>query len=189
MFLVPVLGKLIGEDFDKWGFTVCSVSGTNFVPYIKFLGPKGLNVPFAVLTDLDPQDEGRGLGEERVLNLLSEIMDKEEFERRNATELLRLAPQEGFFLNDYTFEVDLFRCGRHKSICRTLIELSDNKAARKRAEGWMETPAGLDVERFLDDITAIGKGRFAQRLATRIKGNKCPSYIKDAIQYVVSRCR
>lgn len=168
-FLLPILGKSLGLDFDELGITVCSVSGTNFIPYVKFLGPKGLNTPFAVLTDFDPQDDGTGLGQGRVLKLLAQVIEKDEFEAIGPTELLKLAPKQGFFLNDYTFEVDLFRCGYGKSMCQSLIELTESKAARKRAQEWMEDPSALDVKRFLEDITSIGKGRFAQHLA----GRKC----------------
>jgi len=46
----------------------------------------------------------------------------------------------------------------------------------------------MDPEQLLKDISAIGKGRFAQRLAARISKNICPEYIKDAISYVAERC-
>lgn len=188
LFLIPVLGKLNNFDFDELGITVCSVSGTNFLPYIKLLGPTGLNMPFAVLTDLDPQEDGSNLGEARVLRLLAECMDQNDLKGKGKDELLKLAPQKGFFLNTHTLEVDLFRCGRHRSMCGTLIELSENKAARTRAEAWREDPASLDVEWLLKDITAISKGRFAQRLATRLQGSACPRYIREAIKYVAECC-
>src|SRR5713226_5572502 len=75
VFLLPILGKLNGYDFDDLGITVCSVAGTNFTPYVKLVGPKGLNLPFAVLTDLDPQPGGTNLGEKRVLQLLRHVLD------------------------------------------------------------------------------------------------------------------
>jgi len=50
----------MGVDFDALGITVCSVAGTNFQPYVRLLGPKALNTPFAVVTDGDPQDKGEG---------------------------------------------------------------------------------------------------------------------------------
>lgn len=37
------------------GVTVCSIAGTNFAPYVKLLGPEGLDIPFAILTDFDPK--------------------------------------------------------------------------------------------------------------------------------------
>ena len=36
-------------------------------------------------------------------------------------------------------------------------------------------------------IETIGKGRFAQRLASKAEGIAPPDYIKGAIEYVVSR--
>jgi putative ATP-dependent endonuclease of OLD family len=188
LFLLPILGKLMDIDFDKLGITVCSVGGTNFQPYVRFLGPKGLGTPFVVVTDRDPQTGGESLGEKRIQKLLAEILDAEEYEQTPKEELLHIAPGKGFFIGDYTFEVDLFRCGRHKSMCNTLIELSDSNAAKKRAALWLEKPREMEPEQLLKDINAIGKGRFAQRLATRISKNICPQYMKDAISYVAERC-
>jgi putative ATP-dependent endonuclease of OLD family len=102
--------------------------------------------------------------------------------------LLQIAPEKGFFVGDYTFEVDLFKCGRHKSMCATLKELSESGAVRERAEHWEKHTAEMEPEKLLGDIRAIGKGRFAQRLATRISKNICPPYVKEAIAYVAKRC-
>ncbi len=188
-FALPRLAKLSGYDLDELGISVCSVTGTTFTPYVKFLGPKGLNIPFAVLTDYDPTDDPvGGLGIARVSALLRDILDAEP-EEESEDKLLQLARQNGIFLNEHTFEVDLFRAGRHKSICKTIIELTKNGAAKKRAQGWRQVPDSLDPEQFLSDIEAIGKGRFAQRLATRLTGNACPSYIRDAIKYVADQCK
>lgn len=90
-------------------------------------------------------------------------------------------------MNDYTLEVDLFRCGHHKSICKTIAELTEVHVAKQRAEGWVNDPSTLEAKRFLDDIEEIGKGRFAQRLAGNMAGNSCPAYIKEAIEYVIGQ--
>ena len=85
---------------------------------------------------------------------------------------------------------DLFRCGRHKSMTRALHELTTVGVAQTRAKKWKDDPASLDETRFLADITEIGKGRFAQRLANIIAGmtsKKCPDYILQAINYVAER--
>ena len=110
----------------------------------------------------------------------SDFADEEEV--REATEGM------GIFLNEYTFEVDLFRCGRHKSLCTTLSELTTNGAAKKRAGSWKEDPDSLDPDQMLKDIDAIAKGRFAQRLASRLKGDICPEYIRDAITFLAAKC-
>lgn len=186
-FVVPILAKLSGFDLDELGISVCSVSGTNFAPYIKFLGDEGLRIPFAVLTDYDPTDDGGSLGIDRVTDLL-ELITGEIPELEDEEALLDFAKSLGIFLNEYTLEVDLFRCGRHVSMCRTIIELTANGAAKRRAEAWMDDPSSLNPKLFLKDIDTIAKGRFAQRLATRWKKNLCPEYIRDAVSFLAARC-
>ena len=51
-FLVPEFAKQMDKPLDDHGVSVCSVAGTNFQPYVKFLG--ALGIPFAVITDWDP---------------------------------------------------------------------------------------------------------------------------------------
>jgi putative ATP-dependent endonuclease of OLD family len=185
-YLVPAFARLESLDLDALGISICSVSGTNFTPYVKFIGPKGLNIPFALLTDFDPLAAGGGLGEGRVSNLLTLLGTPASVETGKA--LSNEASASGIFLNDYTLEVDLFKGGMHEDLCRSLIELAPSAPAKARAEAWMKDPATLDVQRFLGDISMIGKGRFAQRVATNMKAGPCPAYIKDALTYVATRC-
>ena len=100
-----------------------------------------------------------------------------------------LAKASSLFLNDYTLEVDLFRCGRHKSLCKTITELTEVQVAKQRAEAWVNNPETLDAPRFLSDIEVIGKGRFAQRLAGYMGGKLCPAYIREAIEHVIGQIR
>jgi putative ATP-dependent endonuclease of the OLD family len=183
-YIVPVMAKLLGYDFDQLGITVCSVGGTNFEPYVRLFGPEGFNVPFAVLTDLDPQNDGQsGLGETRVCKLV-QILDP-----GASGDLLSLAPNYGLFLNEFTLEIDLFRSGQHRHMCEAITELTTNGAARARARVLASNPASLDQEQFLKDVGEIGKGRFAQRLASRLDGGGCPTYMANAISYVAERIR
>jgi putative ATP-dependent endonuclease of OLD family len=186
-FVVPVLAKLIGHDLDELGISVCSVSGTNFAPYIKLLGDDGLGIPFAVITDYDPVKNGGGLGFNRVEALL-ELITGEVPDYEDGEALLVAAEDMGIFLNDYTFEVDLFKCGCHESLCNTLSELTTNLMAKKRAAAWKESPKTLEPEQMLKDIDAIAKGRFAQRLAARLTGDACPKYIRDAVTFLAAKC-
>jgi putative ATP-dependent endonuclease of OLD family len=184
-YVVPALARLLGYDLDQLGVTVCSVAGTNFTPYVMLLS--SLKIPFAVITDLDPKEGGKNLGENRVLRLLPLLVPANSLKNQSRTDQLARSKVEGLFINDHTFEVDLFRCGRHKSICRTIADLTEVAVAKDRATGWEADPASLDPKRFLADIEEIGKGRFAQRLAGRLTGNRCPGYIKEAIQHVADR--
>ena len=52
---------------------------------------------------------------------------------------------------------------------------------------WAADPGSLDHTAFLGDIQAVGKGRFAQRLATVIEesgSDACPDYIERALARV-----
>lgn len=185
-FVIPVLAAREGYDLDALGITLCSVGGTNFVPYVKFFGPRGLNLPLAVLTDYDPQEDGGSLGEDRVANeivpaLLGDSAPK------SRSKCLAIAEANGVFLNDYTLEVDLLRCGYYSSAAKSMAELCSVKAAVDRAEKRRASKMLDDERRFLRDIGYVGKGRFAQRLAAHISKSrlkKCPDYIVKALKHV-----
>jgi putative ATP-dependent endonuclease of OLD family len=208
-FLVPTLAKLYHADFDldAIGITVCSIAGTNFAPYVKLLGPQGLDIPFAVLTDFDPSNEeasqqdadpkdggvtyGASYGRNRVVNqIMSALMPAEAWEPLTYDQVLELAPEHGVFLNDFTFEVDLFYCDAEKHFQTAVAGLSTNQAMHKRFATLAAKPASMDPKQFLKDIDSIGKGRVAQRLATIFQEEKfdgCPSYIEDALNYLKSK--
>jgi putative ATP-dependent endonuclease of the OLD family len=188
-FVVPRLANILGYDFDELGISVCSVDGTNFSPYIQFLGIKGLNIPCAVLTDLDPQKEKTPLGINRVRNLMNILENDETIKQIDDKDIPELSEKYGIFLNRVTLEVDLYMAGNHSEICTTLAELTSNSAAKERAQKWNQTPDSIDFEQLLKDIEELGKGRFAQRFASVINANRCPEYISKAIQYVSSRIR
>src|SRR5262249_32041948 len=66
-YMLPVLAELNGYSLDELGISVCSVAGTHFLPYLKFLGPAGVNIPCAVITDADPNVRTPGLPRIRKL--------------------------------------------------------------------------------------------------------------------------
>ncbi len=186
-YLIPVFAKLLGYDFDALGISVCSVSGFNFLPYVKLLSQKGLGIPFSVVTDLDPKSgDKKNLGHNRVLKILTQIVNDSDFVHLSKPAQLAKAEKYGIFLNNHTFEVDLFKSGAQSSMCETIIELTSNGKAKERACKWKKTPATINKSQFLKDIEAIGKGRFAQRLASHINKDQCPEYIHKAIQYVAN---
>ncbi|WP_426273668.1 ATP-dependent nuclease [Exiguobacterium sp. R-17] len=192
--LVPVLASQNNYFLDELGITICSVSGTNFAPYVKLLGKKGLDIPFSIITDFDPQGGGKEpLSNNRIKKLLQEVMPKVELEKYKDKdeELISKSSEYGIFRNTHTFEIDLFKNGGALAMTESIKELTEVKIAEARAEKWYANKS-IDKEekRFLDDIEKIGKGRFAQRVATNIvlKNQKAlPVYIKEAIEYVSSR--
>lgn len=194
-YIIPAFARALGHDFDELGISVCSISGTHFDPYIKLLRRHALNIPFVVVTDFDPlpsKDPAHPrapLGLQRVRRLLSLLLPKAVVATIPDNACLVLGRRYGIFVNDHTLEIDLFKHGSHKVICLTLCELTENNAAQARAESWLLDPTTVDTEILLKDIEAIGKGRFAQRLAQRVSAEGCPDYIQQAITRIVERSR
>ncbi|MCY4372309.1 MAG: AAA family ATPase [Spirochaetaceae bacterium] len=188
-YLVPALAKANGIDFDELGITVCSVAGTNFLPYVELLSERGLCLPVAVITDGDPEDDGRKRGDARIIRLIKDVFARADCVERTNTQLLEMANRSGFFVGDHTCEIDLFRSGAHDEIGQTLADLAPGATSERRALTWKANPDALDNVRFLKDIETIGKGRFAQRLSTRLAAGQWPLYIRSAVTYVRDRCR
>jgi putative ATP-dependent endonuclease of the OLD family len=205
-FLLPVLARLHDEamDFDSLGISVCSIAGTNFGPYVQLLGPRGLDIPFVVLTDFDPKgqpgaqedadpeaDIGKSYGMNRVVNqIMVRLVDEKEWDKLSFDEVMKQAKKFGVFLNDYTFEIDLFKEGTEDEFARATKELTDNKEMHKRFNELSKCPEKLEVKQFLKDINSVGKGRLAQRLAALFlaKGaDICPPYIRAALDYIKAK--
>ncbi|OJW05298.1 MAG: hypothetical protein BGO49_31220 [Planctomycetales bacterium 71-10] len=196
LYLIPHLARLHGVDLDIHGITVCSVSGTNFRPYVKLLGPEGLNIPHAVITDFDPiarkkktgEVVTRNVGITRLKGLLNLSRKRQLRPSISDGKVISLAKAAGYFINDHTFEISLFNAGHHMAMCDTLASLSDNKSLKGRAASLANSPQSLNRKQFLKDVDSISKGRFAQRLCSEIKTGTAPTYIREAIEHVVERC-
>ncbi len=198
-FLIPVLAKNQGYDLDELGISVCSISGTNFYPYLLLLGPQGLNIPVTVLTDFDHQKPKKGgtprkpLGPNRVVNqIMSAIVDEQTRKAKKFDELLEMAPDKGVFINTHTLEIDLFKAGLNLEFAEAMDSIDCSEKIKKRMKAWTQDTDTLDVDRFLADITSVGKGRFAQRLASIISESgttACPEYILKGIKHVAGQCR
>lgn len=197
-FLVPVFAEKLEKPLDQLGITVCSVAGTNFRPYVKFLG--GLGIPFAVITDWDPREGKKPLGYNRSLNLVS--LTAEQSTGKPPTKLIeqlkgianyetfcKQCEEYGIFSNIHTLEVDLFREDDDytAAVIATLREGPFGQERQGWIDAWEANPDKLDTEKFLSLIENMGKGRFAQRLAGRIAELDPPAYIGDAIKFVAER--
>jgi putative ATP-dependent endonuclease of OLD family len=192
LYLIPVFAEMLGFRLDELGINVTSVAGTHFSPYAKLLGPSGLDIPFSIITDTDPREGKKALGPTRASRLLRLLAPPDDLNVPEAAVdhagFKTFASERGIFLNTHTLEVDLFNGGQHQTMMDVLTALSTNKAIRKRAREWAGSPDTMTPTRMLKDIETVGKGRFAQRLASVISPqSKVPAYIAGAIQYVVDR--
>jgi putative ATP-dependent endonuclease of the OLD family len=206
-FLLPTLARLFDAslDFDSLGISVCSVAGTNFAPYVRLHGPKGLDIPFCVLTDFDPKGEpssqedanpedggeGSSYGQNRVVNqIMQNLLSKEEWDENDFDQIVNMAPSHGVLLNTFTFEVDLFRVGLQQQFRKAIHGLTENKKIKARFESIENDPSKMIPSQLLKDIDSIGKGRFAQRLATILVEDEkvvLPPYIQKAFKYMKAR--
>jgi putative ATP-dependent endonuclease of OLD family len=196
-FLVPEFAKMMGTPLDPLGITVCSVGGTNFRPYAKFL--VALGIPFAIVTDWDPRGEDENpLGYRRSLNLVKVIeetrtgksQDKliQELEVEDSyNKFCDRCEKYGVFSNNTTLEVDLFKKGFADAIIETLKQATLGKERKALVDEWAGDHSKLNSDKFLAIVEFMGKGRFAQRLATRIAGIDVPTYIASAINFVAKR--
>lgn len=203
-FLLPTLARLHDKtlDFDAMGIAVCSIAGTNFSPYIQLLGPNGLDIPFVVLTDFDPKKEevsqedsdpedkgiGDSYGENRIVNqIMNRLIPNDILKSTSIRKVLEMAKDHGIFLNDFTFEIDLFNAGAAEQFAETIRHLTSNKKMTARFDSLSIAPHTLDPKQFLKDIDSLGKGRVAQRLASVLMATDadvCPPYIKMALDYL-----
>lgn len=182
-YLVPAFAKQLGHDFDQLGISVCVVAGTNFRPYLSFFGPQGLNIPTAVLTDLDPVEDKQPLAFNRICGLV----DPAVAETFTVEELQPRAAELGMFVNSDTLEIELLHSEGRSIMIETLQSLTENSSCIDRCATWNADQENLDEAQFLKDVMQVGKGRYAQRLAGRLEANHCPDYIKEAIEFLVAR--
>ncbi|MFZ5593337.1 MAG: ATP-dependent nuclease [Pseudomonadota bacterium] len=196
-FLVPIAARVLDKPLDHLGITVCSVAGTNFIPYVKLLA--SLGIPFAVMTDWDDlEGYDNPLGLTRSLEIVSAIEqirtgrvpkklvdDLKNIEDPN--EFCDRCAGYGVFSNFDTLEVDLFNDDAHRTLVAATLREGPFGAKRLgRVDEW-EKSKKIDRAQFLSMVEEIGKGRFAQRLAASIDKQKPLQYIADAINFVADR--
>jgi putative ATP-dependent endonuclease of OLD family len=182
-FLVPAFAAALGIPLDDLGLTVCSVGGTNFVPYVKLLGPGALDIPHIVLTDWDPVENGTPLGQRRIQQLLAVLDPAHVHSDLDAAETILRGKQRGVFVNGDTLEIELFHSGLAGAVRDVLAtELRLRPTTLSDINEWVADPSELDRDRLLGLIERVGKGRFAQRLSSDVSAATCPKYIKRAVR-------
>lgn len=194
-FLIPAFAEDMSVSLDEYGISVCSVSGTNFRPYVKFLC--ALGIPFAVITDCDWQGD-QPLAYNRSLKLVAAIDEGQKGENTKALieeikakpswkESFQACEAFGIFVNDGTLETDLFEGSHAQAMIDILRTYFGSQERRVMLDNWEEDSHSYEPETLLKMIEQVGKGRFAQRLAARVSEGFVPGYIAAAISHVTSR--
>ncbi|MBR9864628.1 MAG: AAA family ATPase [Rhodobacteraceae bacterium] len=194
-FLIPDFAREMGTHLDEHGISVCSVSGTNFQPYVKFLS--ALGIPFSIITDYD-EYKGKPLAYRRALNLVLTIKKAQGTADPMAetTAIHNLGSYEksfsecerfGIFVNSDTLETELYENDYASEIISLLQSQNFGEKRKALLETWQADPSTYDPVEMLKMIEQVGKGRFAQRLSAKIPGKQVPDYIANAIKHVVDR--
>ena len=184
-FLIPAFAEALDIPLDMLGITVCSVSGTNFAPYVKLLGPQGLNIPHVILTDRDPNGANPPFVRRRLINILQLVETGVNYVPLDADAVIARAEPFGYFVNSNTLEPELFVGGLAESMQEVIEqELPINQATRDVVQSWVDDTDDLDEERLIKLIERIGKGRFAQALAPHVSDETCPGYIRQALEHI-----
>ena len=184
-FLVPAFAEALDIPLDMLGISVCSVGGTNFTPYVKLLGPEGLNIPHVILTDRDPNGTRPPLVRQRLVRVLELVEDGIDYQTMDADAIIARAAPFGYFVNGNTLEPELFKGGLAEGTLRVIEqELTIGQDTRDTLREWVDDPDALDEERLIALIERIGKGRFAQALAPYVSEDTCPDYMGQALEHI-----
>lgn len=192
-FLIPAFAEDMDISLDEHGVSVCSVAGTNFQPYVKLLC--ALGIPFSIITDYDEVDEkprayNRAL---KLVRIIDEAAGSEDTDavvkaikdKKTWGETFAEIQKFGIFVNWSTLETELFEGDYAQEMIDTLREHNFSAERKAILDRWEAKPEAFDADELLKMIEQMGKGRFAQRLATRAPGKLVPDYIADAINHVV----
>jgi putative ATP-dependent endonuclease of OLD family len=184
-FLVPAFAEVLGISLDMLGISVCSVGGTNFVPYVKLLGRYGLSIPHVILTDRDPNGARHPFVRRRLIRVLEVVEDGVDYLPLDADAIIARAEPFGYFVNANTLEPELWTCGLAEDMQTVLLqELALGQDTRDEIQGWVDDPATLDEDRLITLIERVGKGRFAQALAEHVTEDTCPAYFRQALEHI-----
>lgn len=198
LYLIPAFAEHVlaemhgGHSLDEYGVSICSVGGTDFAPYWKATHDNSWDIPRVVVTDGDPNDPdpdgddsnaySRGLvrgarligNKSLVDNAKSGLKDDDTRMFVNLT---------GVFVGTDELELDLT-----ESLAKEMIEAYGEfkgKVATQRFKSAIGKFSKGDIftgANIISRIEEIGKGRYAQRLSSKVTSSHAPpKYIKDAI--------
>ncbi len=198
-FIVPAAARALSVpvELDNYGISVCSVAGTDFVPYARFLAH--FEIPYVVITDGDTKDTQVGRvtpGIERALGILDAVgltrnLIDAAIAAGDIPRALRELRKMGIFVGERTLEVDLLGIGAGARMATAFRELRPQTLDTTLAP-FTPTGAMTDVKEGaivgLIERPGVGKGRFAQRLSAAIIAPDVPDHVRAAIEAIVANC-
>lgn len=189
-YVLPALASAMGFDLDSYGVVVSSVHGADFAPYRSLLGQTGLGIPHVIVTDGDSSGDARGRREaglrraaalnasegsvEKIVAKIEGLPGESEVNyHEERAEIVRAVAADHVFVGRQTLEADL--CPMFgEEMKAAFAELRKGRKVRAKFEAEVanelsDAPDPKVRRSMLKRITAIGKGRYAQRLAAHIE--------------------
>jgi putative ATP-dependent endonuclease of OLD family len=169
--LIPILASGLGIDLDKEGITVCAINGIHFSSYARFCA--ALSIPWAIVTDGDPDASGASRGERRGTDLQASLQQAGTLQ------------ESGIFIGTETFEYDLAVASEaNTATCLAVLRSLCAAPSQAAIDKWTGR-----ISQATDYIGMIGnaggKGRFAQRLSAC--NLTAPAYVESALRYLAGQ--
>jgi putative ATP-dependent endonuclease of the OLD family len=208
LLLVGEFARIMGTPLDRYGISVCNVSGVQF-GHVATLARK-FGIPFVILTDGDKKCTVTGLcrGIELVRSVAGQSVSLrlDEHYKAGSFELVRRYLRLwGIFVNQWTFEASLLESGLGPILKSVFLELGDEidvkvKAGCNWVDACISDASDTNVSGFLNSVADArwGKGRFAHRLLRHIRAqaddltlqeertSMVPEYIQQGINCLIS---
>jgi putative ATP-dependent endonuclease of OLD family len=201
VYILPALGRALRFDLDAHGVVVANIEGTNFFPFIQLLGKDGLRRDVIVVTDGDVTEDSEpglkraagltgdaetGARLDHAATTLGAVPLPTDGDMRSGRFMhLQLAARAGVFVGGHTLEVDL-AAAVPEQLKKAFGELEErpnmvqqfNDAVDKIVQGAATVDVRKTLLRRIED-RPVGKGRFAQRLATHIESVTPDRLVED----------
>lgn len=210
-YIIPRFAEIMGKPLDERGVIVCNINCTNFTPYVKLL--RSLDIPYTVITDGDfyyVDDKGERvyhvfedevsddadygyLGMEVIERVVTEIgLTTKADIPKDRSDADKLYQTYGIFVGNYTFEVDMMNaCTSNVTATQVFIDIFDEltEGGDRQKKNFKDEIIDKKYWKCLSKIegNGIGKGRFAQKLSSRVCKDHIPDYIKEAINYICKK--
>lgn len=187
-YLLPRFAEGLGFELDRFGVVVCNIASTNFKPYWRFA--QALGLPCVAITDGDSTVKPSGV--ERAFKLCQDYFsekDRNDYQAASAAERRAFLAQYDFFVGETTLETDIFAANVAEQKRQTIIQVFNEltEGGEKQKENFATELTTGQYKACLAKIENIGKGRFAQRLATYARQLTPPEYIRQALLQIKAK--
>lgn len=207
-YLVPSFSRVKGYDLDRLGVVICNINSTNFEPYCRFAS--ALGIPYVIITDGDYYhivDEKKHFGDMKEASHIGKGFDgidsiyriyqgavDPEYPHWNDEEKRKYFETFGTYIGEYTLEIDIFKksIGSDRDILCSIFDQLTNGGQTQKKNFSAELSSGRYnkcLAKIESTYSGIGKGRFAQRLATYVSASMIPEYVSNAIDAIVKEVR